>query len=85
MLDMASLSFSSLNETLKMMIKVLTDLSSKPEDAQRLLGLKGKSLEAAKLDNVKVENTLTKPAIERYTGVMFDAIDYLSFNDDEFL
>ncbi len=82
-LHMTSLSFSSLNETRKLMIKGLVDVSSKPEAALRLLGLKGKSLETAKLDNLSVENTLTKPAIERYTGVMFDAIDYPTFNDAE--
>ena len=52
------------------MIKNLVGASSKPEYALRLLGLKGKSLETAKLDNISVENTSTKPAIERYTGVM---------------
>ena len=82
-LDITSLSFSSLLENRKLMIKGLVGASSKPEYALRLLGLKGKSLETAKLDNISVENTLTKPAIERYTGVMFDAIDYPSFSDAE--
>ena len=82
-LDITSLSFSSLNETRKLMIRSLVDASSKPEYALRLLGLRGRSLETAKLDNLSVENTLTKPAIERYTGVMFDAIGYPSFNDAE--
>tara|TARA_B100000029_G_scaffold264792_1_gene260966 strand:- start:15392 stop:16249 length:858 start_codon:yes stop_codon:yes gene_type:complete len=82
-LDIASLSFSSLNETRKRMIKDLIDANSKPEYALRLLGLKGNSLETAKLDNLSVENTLTKSAIERYTGVMFDAICYPTLTDAE--
>ncbi len=65
------------------MIKALGQLSRKPLVAQNLLGVKGVALEKALIDNVELGSTPTLPAIERYTGVMYDAIDYQSLNEAE--
>lgn len=75
-LDLNTLSFDELNKTRSLMIKALGQLSTKPRVAQKTLGVKGAALEKARADNADVENSPTLPAIERYTGVMYDSIDY---------
>lgn len=42
----------------------------------KLLGVKGAALEAAHEANLHVLDAPTMPAIERYSGVVYDAIDY---------
>jgi cytoplasmic iron level regulating protein YaaA (DUF328/UPF0246 family) len=80
-LDLNTLSFSELNKTRELMIKSLGQLSGKPRVAQKVLGVKGVALETARDDNAAVNGAPTLPAIERYTGVMFDAIDYKSMDE----
>lgn len=46
--------------------------------AGRLLGVKGAALEAAVAADVSVLTSPTRPAIERYTGVLYDALDAAS-------
>jgi len=46
----------------------------KPERG-RLLGVKGEALAGATAANRNVREAPTMPAIERYTGVLYDAID----------
>ncbi len=54
-------------------------------DPQKLYGLKEKALEKAIDVNKKILNSKTMPAIERYTGVVYDAIDYQTIkNKPEF-
>lgn len=43
---------------------------------QKLLGVKGEALAAATATNQVVLASPTRPAIERYTGVLYDALDY---------
>ena len=64
------------------MAKSLGQLSGKPRVAQKLLGVKGVALEAARVDNAGLMDAPTLPAIERYTGVMYDSIDYKSLDAD---
>ncbi len=45
-------------------------------DPAKLYGLKGKALEKAIAVNRAVLESKTMPAIERYTGVVYDAIEY---------
>jgi len=45
-------------------------------DPEKLFGLKGKALEKAIAVSREVLNSKTMPTIERYTGVVYDAIDY---------
>jgi len=42
---------------------------------QKLLGVKGDALAAATAANRSVRTAPTRPAIERYTGVLYDALD----------
>ncbi len=41
----------------------------------KLLGVKGEALAAATAENRSVRAAATRPAIERYTGVLYDALD----------
>lgn len=79
-LDFDGLSFESLNPIRVRMTKALAQLSQRPRVARKLLGVKGVALEKALHSNDTVEYSPTLPAIERYTGVMYDAIDYRSFD-----
>ena len=49
-------------------------------DPGKLLGVKGKALEAAVDANARVLKSPTLPAIERYSGVVYQGIDYASLN-----
>jgi cytoplasmic iron level regulating protein YaaA (DUF328/UPF0246 family) len=81
-LDFGSLSFESLNPTRIRLAKALAQLSHRPRVARKLLGVKGPALEKARAENADVELAPTLPAIERYTGVMYGAIDYQSLGDE---
>jgi cytoplasmic iron level regulating protein YaaA (DUF328/UPF0246 family) len=45
----------------------------------KLLGVKGRALQAATAANREARTSPTRPAIERYTGVLYDALDHWSF------
>ncbi len=79
-LDLDSFSFDELNGTRAQMIKALGQLSGRPRVAQKLLGVKGIALETARSDNAGLGDAPTLSAIERYTGVMYDSIDYRSLS-----
>ena len=81
-LDLDTLSFESLNKTRAQMAKSISQLSGKPRVSQKLLGVKGIALETARADNASLMDTPTLSAIERYTGVMYDSIDYKSLDAD---
>ena len=81
-LDLGKLSFPEFEKQRLLMIKALANLSSKPRVAQKTLGVKGAALEKAREDNAAVSESHTMPAIERYTGVMYDFIDYQSLNEE---
>ena len=81
-LDLESMSFGSLNPTRVRMAKSLAQLSQRPRVAKKLMGVKGTVLEKAMASNANLEVAPTMPAIERYTGVMYDSIDYQSLDGD---
>lgn len=81
-LNLDSLSFEALNRTRSRMLKALIQLGQRPRVSKRLLGVKGTALEKAMQSNANVETTPTMPAIERYTGVMYDSIGYGSLDAD---
>jgi len=81
MLDFELLSFAGLNATRALMAKSLGQLSGKPGVAQKTLGVKGVALQKARTDNASLLDSPTMPAIERYTGVMYDGIDYKSLDE----
>lgn len=79
--DLESVSFGEFNKSRILLIKALGQLSKKPRVAQKTLGVKGVALDKARADNADVMNSPTLPAIERYTGVMYDSIDYESLDE----
>ncbi len=81
-LDLDTMSFDSLNPTRVRMAKALVQLSQRPRSSKKLLGVKGPALEKAMAENAGLQESPTLPAIERYTGVMYDAIDYRSLEDE---
>ncbi|BDQ38188.1 hypothetical protein SYK_25480 [Pseudodesulfovibrio nedwellii] len=66
------------DKSLKSVSGVVADLieAIKEADPNKLYGLKEKALEKAITVNKEVLSSKTMPAIERYTGVVYDAIDY---------
>nr|WP_321260410.1 peroxide stress protein YaaA [uncultured Pseudodesulfovibrio sp.] len=66
------------DKSLKSVSGVVADLigAIKEADPKKLYGLKEKALEKAITVNKEVLSSKTMPAIERYTGVVYDAIDY---------
>ncbi len=63
-------------------VKVIYDrLTAYSGDVSELYGVKGKALEAAVAANCAVLSSETLPAIERYSGVVYDGIDYPSLPD----
>lgn len=82
-LDLDALSFEELNKTRAQLINSLAQLSGKPRVAQKTLGVKGAALEIARTENSEVMEAATLPAIDRYTGVMYDAIDSTSLSETE--
>jgi hypothetical protein len=73
---MDSLSFESLNPTRERVVKALISVSERPRSSKALLGVKGPALEKTRAENAALRTTPTLPAIERYTGVMYDAIEH---------
>ncbi|QJB57199.1 peroxide stress protein YaaA [Pseudodesulfovibrio sp. zrk46] len=66
------------NKPLKSVSSITASLldAIKEADPKKLYGLKEKALEKAISANEEVLSSKTMPAIERYTGVVYDAIDY---------
>lgn len=67
---------------------VVTDLihqatNSDPEAAAKALKISAKQAATELARNRNLANAPLKPAIERYTGVLFDAIDVQSLSDDQ--
>ena len=62
-------------------IDALAKAMRRPErDRAKLLGVKTTALNAATAANRSVLASLTVPSIERYTGVLFDALDHRSLS-----
>jgi cytoplasmic iron level regulating protein YaaA (DUF328/UPF0246 family) len=80
-LDLGSISFASLNPTRERMAGALVKLSGRPRVSRKLLGVKGPALETANAENASLEIAATMRAIDRYTGVMYSAIEYQSLDD----
>ena len=80
-LDLDALSFPELKQERLLMIKALSELMSDSSLAQKTLGVKAAALETARLYNSELTKASTMAAIERYTGVMYDFIDYRSLDE----
>ncbi|GAB88813.1 peroxide stress protein YaaA [Gordonia rhizosphera] len=74
-LDLDTLSFDELNPTRKRIADTLVDLAADLDASRHALGLGRTQL--AEIDrNADLWLSPTRPAIERYTGVLYDALDH---------
>jgi len=74
-LDLAALSLPSLSNTRKVVADALVDLcASDPEAARAALGLSERLAFEVDLD-AQLWSSPTAPALSRYTGVLYDALD----------
>ena len=73
-LDLGELWLPKLTATREMLVDTLVDLAADDEASSRALGLSaGQADEIAR--NAALWTSPTRPALERYTGVLFDALD----------
>jgi cytoplasmic iron level regulating protein YaaA (DUF328/UPF0246 family) len=72
-LDLSALAFDSLTEIRAQLVGDLVALAGDPDAARAALGL-GKNAEAELVRNAAVRTSPTRPALERYTGVLYDAL-----------
>ncbi|MGW6334035.1 peroxide stress protein YaaA [Nocardia rhamnosiphila] len=77
-LDLSALAFDSLTEVRAQLVGDLVALAADPDAARAALGL-GKNSEAELARNAAVRTSPTRPALERYTGVLYDALAASSF------
>lgn len=78
-LDLAALSLPSLTDTRKTVADALVGLCvNDPAEAQRALGLSDALAGEVALD-ARLWSSPTAPALGRYTGVLYDALDQASF------
>ncbi|MEZ5150752.1 peroxide stress protein YaaA [Rhodococcus zopfii] len=77
-LDLGELSMPQLTDTREMLVQVLVDLAADSEASIRALGLGATQADEIER-NAKLWVSATRPALERYTGVLFDALDAKSF------
>lgn len=68
-------------EARKLVIKALeTAMARNQAERSKLLGVKGAALQAATMANSSVLESPTLPAIERYSGVLYEALDLPSLS-----
>ncbi len=79
MLDLASLALPSLRDARETVVAALVALSSDEDEAARVLKISAKRRHEI-ADNAAVRTAPTMPAIDRYTGVLFDALDAASLD-----
>jgi cytoplasmic iron level regulating protein YaaA (DUF328/UPF0246 family) len=84
--DLVTLSWPGQLRARREVTKALASLGRKPDECARVLKLSPKQLDEV-VRNRSVLKSPTMPAIDRYTGVLFDALDALSLPDQarEFL
>ncbi|MCQ4119369.1 peroxide stress protein YaaA [Rhodococcus tibetensis] len=77
-LDLAELSMPQLTETREVLVSALVTLAADAEASQEALALGPTQADEIER-NAKLWVSPTRPALERYTGVLFDALDAKSF------
>ena len=80
-LDVAGLTFPTLSAPRDAVIDALIALSADAENAARVLKLSAKRRHEVG-DNAALRTAATTPAIDRYTGVLFDALDAATLDAD---
>ncbi|AOW94499.1 hypothetical protein BFN03_05935 [Rhodococcus sp. WMMA185] len=77
-LDLGELSMPELTETRETLVDALVTLAADVEASQSALGLGPTQMDEIER-NAKLWLSPTRPALDRYTGVLFDALDAKSF------
>ncbi|MGW5383026.1 peroxide stress protein YaaA [Nocardia sp. NPDC003963] len=77
-LDLSALAFDSLTEIREQLVGELVILAGDPDASRSALGL-GKNADSELARNATVRISPTRPALERYTGVLYDALGAGSF------
>jgi cytoplasmic iron level regulating protein YaaA (DUF328/UPF0246 family) len=76
-LDLDALSLPTLNPIRRTLAESIVSLADDPDASRRALGLGSSALPEIER-NAQLWTSPTRPAIERYTGVLFDALDHRS-------
>ncbi|WP_067827543.1 peroxide stress protein YaaA [Nocardia inohanensis] len=77
-LDLDSLAMPQLTAVRERLVTQLTKLAADPDASRAALGL-GKGADAEIARNAALRSSPTRPALDRYTGVLYDALDAASF------
>lgn len=78
-LDLAGLAMPQLTAVRDKLVTELIELAKDPDATRKALALgKGADVEIAR--NAALRTSPTRPALERYTGVLYDALDAKSFS-----
>ncbi|WP_194814485.1 peroxide stress protein YaaA [Nocardia sp. XZ_19_385] len=77
-LDLADLAMPQLSAVRDKLVTELIELAKDPGAARKALAL-GKGADAEIARNAALRTSPTRPALERYTGVLYDALDAKSF------
>jgi len=78
-LALEALSHESLTEARRVVLNAVAQLSADDEKAARALKLGAKAVELELARNRAITVSATMPAIERYTGVLYDALGVLAW------
>ena len=81
-LVLEELSFSELTRTRERVQRALVGLSQSPTRAAKVLGLGARQQDEV-VRNQQLLEAPTMPAIRRYTGVLYDSLDYASLRKSE--
>ncbi|ATL69122.1 peroxide stress protein YaaA [Nocardia terpenica] len=77
-LDLDALSFPQLTTVRDKLVSALIALAADPDASRAALGL-GKGADPEIARNAALRTSPTRPALERYTGVLYDALDAAAF------
>jgi cytoplasmic iron level regulating protein YaaA (DUF328/UPF0246 family) len=77
-LELAALTMPQLTPVRDRLINEVVELAADPDAARAVLGL-GKGADAEIVRNASLRSSRTRPALERYTGVLYDALDARAF------
>jgi len=81
-IQQAALTFGGLNPARDQVLAALLRLCKKPKDAAKVLKLTPKQIAAIDV-NLAVPTAPTMPAIQRYTGTLYDAIDAQNLTSEQ--
>lgn len=80
-IDRLAIIWAALDDAREQLISALIELCQDRDRAAKVLNLGARNL--ADIDaNLQIRTAETMPAISRYTGVLFDALDFESLGDD---